>query len=85
MIPDTEIVKLEIEKISPQLDDVICLKFPKDCFEGVKADQIKKLGENLKNIFQNYPILIMSKETDLTTLNKAQLKEAGLQKIEKLK
>lgn len=80
MIPDIKTVQFEIEKLNPQSDDIICVKFPEDCFEGISLDHINQLGSNLQKIFKERSVII-SKSSDLTTFSKSELAEIGLQRI----
>lgn len=82
MIPNIEDIKFEIEKIHPQSDDIICVKMPEHNFDGVNVDIVNQLGKELKEIFQNIPVVIMSDQSSLITLNEKELKNLGLQKIE---
>ena len=80
-IINLETVKPEIEKLSPQENDVIFLKFEEEIFNGDFDEQLNNISAEIKEDFPGIHIIMTSKTTDLNILTEKNLKLLGLKRI----
>ncbi len=78
---DTTIVIKKVKKLSPKKDDIICLHFEENIFNGDYDVQLEQLGKKLKNECPNVYFIMLPEKADITLLKDKDLQRAGLKRI----
>ena len=75
-----EIIKFEIEKISPSPGDLVMIRIADDCFDKFGPDELNQLAQELDSNFREIKVFFASESYRMELINKTQLKELGLQR-----